>query len=407
MAERGDVLAVDIGTSATKAVLFDGQGRILSLARRAYAMLTPRPDWAEQDPEAVYPAVLEAIREAYQNRPPGRSVDAVAFSAQWYSTMPVASDDRALCTLSHLVGPSQRGHRRSPAAVCRGAPDLPGHRLPAGRHLPPLQDRLAATGRSSCSAGSFSLHQGIRLPPALRRIRGGLVDGLVHGPLRHPPAGLVSGGAGRRRHRPGAPLDPRLSLPDIHPLVAGGAGTHRPAAGHPLRDRRRETAFCPASASAPSGRGIAAVNVGTSAACRYLIEAPTVDPQERLWTYALDERWWVIGGIVSSGGIVYDWFVRQCADAGDGPPGVELHAALNDLAAQVPAGCGRPDLFPVPVRRAVPRLGPRDDGRLLGAHASPCARAPGQGGLRGHCPLPGPCGGGPCGRASSPSRRSG
>src|SRR5512136_564917 len=96
MVERGNVLAVDIGTSATKAVLFDGQGRVLSLARHPYPMATPRPDWAEQDPAVVYPAVLEAIREAYAARPACCSADAVAFSAQWYSTMPVAADDRAL-----------------------------------------------------------------------------------------------------------------------------------------------------------------------------------------------------------------------------------------------------------------------------------------------------------------------
>jgi len=88
------------------------------------------------------------------------------------------------------------------------------------------------------------------------------------------------------------------------------------------------------------GRGIAAVNVGTSAACRYLISTPTIDPHERLWTYALDERRWVIGGIASSGGIVYDWFVRQCAarDPEGDPPAPEPHTALNDLAARVPPG---------------------------------------------------------------------
>ena len=96
MSERGVVLAVDIGTSATKAVLFDGQGRVLCLARRSYPMLTPQADWAEQDPETVYPAVLAAMGEAYGGRPAGVRVDAVAFSSQWYSIMPIAADDRAL-----------------------------------------------------------------------------------------------------------------------------------------------------------------------------------------------------------------------------------------------------------------------------------------------------------------------
>jgi gluconokinase len=116
------------------------------------------------------------------------------------------------------------------------------------------------------------------------------------------------------------------------------------------------------------GRGIAAVNVGTSAACRYLISTPTIDPKERLWTYALDERWWVIGGIVSSGGIVYDWFVRQSAgqvQAGD-PPGAELHSALNDLAARVPPGAEGLIFLPYLSGEQCPIWDPETTGGFLG-----------------------------------------
>jgi len=116
------------------------------------------------------------------------------------------------------------------------------------------------------------------------------------------------------------------------------------------------------------GRGIAAVNVGTSAACRYLISAPTIDPKERLWTYALDERWWVIGGIVSSGGIVYDWFVRQWAgtESTGHAPGPELHAALNDLAAEVPPGSDGLTFLPYLSGEQCPVWDPRDEGGFLG-----------------------------------------
>jgi len=115
MPERGNVLAVDIGRR-DEAVLFDGQGRILSLARRAYAMLTPRPDWAEQDPEMVYPAVLEAIRE------PIRTGHRASQWTRWLQRPVVQHHAGRIrrpgpVTLSHLVGPSQRGHRRSSAAV--------------------------------------------------------------------------------------------------------------------------------------------------------------------------------------------------------------------------------------------------------------------------------------------------
>ena len=57
--------------------------------------------------------------------------------------------------------------------------------------------------------------------------------------------------------------------------------------------------------------GALAINVGTSAAARILIREPIVDPGGRLWTYVADENLWVIGGIVSSGGIVYEWALRN------------------------------------------------------------------------------------------------
>jgi gluconokinase len=99
-----------------------------------------------------------------------------------------------------------------------------------------------------------------------------------------------------------------------------------------------------------------------------LISTPTVDPKERLWTYALDERRWVTGGIVSSGGIVYDWFVRHCAGAGPegSPPGTEVHAALNELAARVPPGSEGLIFLPYLSGEQCPVWDPETTGGFLG-----------------------------------------
>jgi xylulokinase len=48
------VLGIDIGTSATKAVLARADGTIVREARRAHEMAMPRPGWAEFDAEAVW-----------------------------------------------------------------------------------------------------------------------------------------------------------------------------------------------------------------------------------------------------------------------------------------------------------------------------------------------------------------
>ena len=48
------VLGVDIGTSATKAVLVTLDGTVLARARRAHELSLPRPGWAEHDAEQVW-----------------------------------------------------------------------------------------------------------------------------------------------------------------------------------------------------------------------------------------------------------------------------------------------------------------------------------------------------------------
>lgn len=55
------VLAIDQGTSSTKAVLFDASGAAIARASRALASAYPRDGWAEQDAEAVWDSVRDAI----------------------------------------------------------------------------------------------------------------------------------------------------------------------------------------------------------------------------------------------------------------------------------------------------------------------------------------------------------
>ena len=58
------VLALDQGTSSSKAFLFDRQGRVVSRAGRDFRQIYPRPGWVEHDPEEIWTSQLEAAREA-------------------------------------------------------------------------------------------------------------------------------------------------------------------------------------------------------------------------------------------------------------------------------------------------------------------------------------------------------
>ena len=58
------VLALDQGTSSSKAFLFDRYGQVAARAGRDFRQIYPRPGWVEHDPEEIWRSQLEAAREA-------------------------------------------------------------------------------------------------------------------------------------------------------------------------------------------------------------------------------------------------------------------------------------------------------------------------------------------------------
>lgn len=75
-------LALDQGTSSSRALVFDARGRLRVQARRQLATRHPRPGWAEQDPEAVWASQLEAAREAVRAVGGASRVRAIAIANQ-------------------------------------------------------------------------------------------------------------------------------------------------------------------------------------------------------------------------------------------------------------------------------------------------------------------------------------
>ncbi len=58
------ILALDQGTSSSKAFIFNHQGEIVGRAARDFSQIFPRPGWVEHDPEEIWQSQLAAAREA-------------------------------------------------------------------------------------------------------------------------------------------------------------------------------------------------------------------------------------------------------------------------------------------------------------------------------------------------------
>jgi xylulokinase len=93
---QNTLLGLDIGTTATKAVLFDLAGNELVTAEQHYPLTTPQAGWAEQDPEDVWQAVINVLQDVVNKAGSGRKILALALAAQSGSLIPATADGTAV-----------------------------------------------------------------------------------------------------------------------------------------------------------------------------------------------------------------------------------------------------------------------------------------------------------------------
>jgi xylulokinase len=87
------LLGLDIGTSATKAILIDESGAVRASADSPHTVQMPRPGWSEQDPDEWWTAACLATRSALSRASAtGVDVRAVGFSGQMHGSVFLGGD---------------------------------------------------------------------------------------------------------------------------------------------------------------------------------------------------------------------------------------------------------------------------------------------------------------------------
>ena len=77
------VLALDQGTTSSRALLFDRSGDIAGVGQLEFPQSFPRPGWVEHDPEAIWQSQLKAMRAAMEDAGArGGDVAAIGISNQ-------------------------------------------------------------------------------------------------------------------------------------------------------------------------------------------------------------------------------------------------------------------------------------------------------------------------------------
>ncbi|OPA81208.1 gluconokinase [Paenibacillus selenitireducens] len=303
------MIGVDIGTTSTKAVLFEKNGKVVTKADQGYPLYTPNSAVAEQDPEEIFQAVMYTLKQVMlQSNAKPEQVLFVSFSSAMHSVIAVDADGKPLTKCITW------GDNRSAAWAERLKHEFNGHEiyLRTGTPIHPMsplpklmwlrhdhEDIFQKTSKfisikeyifaklfnayvidhSIASAtGMMNLKQLDWDEEALELagVRRDQLSTLV--PTTHAMRGM------------NAVFADELGLDVSTPFIVG--------ASDGVLSNLGVNAIQP---------GVVAATIGTSGAIRTVVDRPMTDPKGRIFCYALTEKHWVIGGAVNNGGMLFRW----------------------------------------------------------------------------------------------------
>ncbi|MHB0876203.1 MAG: xylulokinase [Anaerolineae bacterium] len=330
------LLGIDLGTSSLRSAVVDDRGRILGIGQHEYTIDTPRPGWAEQDPDVWWHAACQATRAALtQADVRSGDIAAVGLSGQMHGTVLVDgngaairpaiiwADARSAAQAERLNGEigierlaAIAGNRISPgfmAATLAWLHDNEPGSLDAARWalLPKDYLRLRMTGDAAAEPSDASATLLLDItkrewsPELLAAV--GVEERLLP-PLL--PSATVAG-----RLTPAAALD--LGLAPGTPVVAGAGDQAAQALGNGV-----------------IGSDMASCTIGTGGQVLQPAGRPTADAELRVhcFCHAVPDTWFLMGAMLSAG-LSLRWWRDLLGLAGS-----EAYETLGREAAAVPPG---------------------------------------------------------------------
>ncbi len=305
------VLALDVGTSSVRALVYDETGRRLEHAesRTTYDVRHARGGVAELDPDQLVEATLAARDDATRE---AAGVDAVGISCFWHSLLGLRADGRPSTPLliwqdTRSVGQAEQLAAELDARAVHARTGCPLHpaywpaklRWLAEEHA----DAFAATNRFV----SFADYLFLRLTGELRTSSSSASGtGLLNVHDESWDAELLEALGLSVDRLPAISGEP---AGDVFPPLGDGACSNV-GAGCTTRER-------------------AALMIGTSGALRSLYAAPRAEARDGLFLYRLDAERFLEGGSLSDGGNLWAWLTETLK-----------HVDSSGLADEEPAAHG-------------------------------------------------------------------
>ncbi len=337
------MLGVDIGTTSTKSVLFNKEGKVAAKHSIGYPLHTPTPSAAEQDPDIILAAVAGTLKACMEEGGIG-SADllCVSFSSAMHSVIAVDGDGIPLTKSITWAD------NRSAGWAEKIKHDLNGHEiyLRTGTPIHPMsplskllwmkneEKQIYNQAAKFISIkeyvffkffGEYVVDYSIASATGMFNLKNLAWDaealeiaGIEADKLSKPVPTTCTLKGLKEEYQKLTGLDASV------PFVVG--------ASDGVLSNLGVNAIDP---------GVVAVTIGTSGAIRAVTDKPVTDPKGRIFCYALTEKHWVIGGPVNNGGMIFRW-VRDELAASEVETakrlGMDAYDVLTKIAAAVRPG---------------------------------------------------------------------
>lgn len=336
-------IGVDIGTTCTKALLYDANGQVLHSASFGYPLLSPTPAVAEQNPEEIFNAVVKTLKTVISLKNFDVStLQFVSFSAAMHSV--IAIDEKGQPLTNSITWADSRAtkfaekiknewngkeiymrtgtpiHPMSPLAKITWLRHEKTEIFNATYKFIGIKEyvfnklfgRYIVDHSIASATGMFNLTTNDWDEEALA------VAGITTAQLSElaPTTTVVTGMLPAMYEKIGFPADIRFII-GANDGVLSNLGVN---------------AIDP---------GVVAVTIGTSGAIRTVSDKPVTDPKGRIFCYVLTDKHWVIGGPVNNGGMTFRW-VRDELAASEVETakrlGMDAYEILTKIAERVAPG---------------------------------------------------------------------
>lgn len=324
-------IGIDIGTTSTKAVLYDGALGVRDTEARTYPTIRTEEGMAEQDPEVIFCAVVNVLcflldrNDAIRNQ-----VKSVSFSSAMHSLLLISADGKPLTSV--YTWADNRSNRtlkkiadRTDLSWIYKRTGTPIHSMSPLSKLMWLKEE-----RSSLLAGAERI-VGIKEYITYRLTGEWKIDyslasatGLFNLELLDWDKDILEF-VGVTRKAFSEPVDTEyvFTRQDKETYVEAGLPLHTK-----LVIGASDGCLANLGLNAV-GLNEVAMTIGTSGALRMVSDHIVLDPKGRTFCYYLSKDKWVIGGAVNNGGNAFEWLAKTFSMDYD---------KLNALAEEVVPG---------------------------------------------------------------------